>query len=99
MRKKKINIVWLKRDIRTKDHAPLQAAESHQIPYIVIYIYDKDLVQHPSVSLRHQQFIYHSINDFKQLLPSYISDYEEIVYSIVNLSQIEIFLFVTFAIF
>ncbi len=31
----------------------------------------------------------HSINDFKQLLPSYISDYEEIVYSIGKHSQIE----------
>lgn len=86
MRKKKINIVWLKRDIRTKDHAPLQAAESHQIPYIVIYIYDKDLAEHPSVSLRHQQFIYHSINDFNKSLYSF-NKKVEIFYG----SSIEIF--------
>ncbi len=38
MVKKAINIVWLKRDIRTQDHAPLNMAEQDELDYIIIYI-------------------------------------------------------------
>ncbi|MFN9681295.1 MAG: deoxyribodipyrimidine photo-lyase, partial [Bacteroidota bacterium] len=33
-----INVVWLKRDIRTQDHQPLQRAEAAGLPYIIIFI-------------------------------------------------------------
>lgn len=59
--KKIINIVWLKRDLRTQDHLPLQSAENSNLPYIIIYIFDQTLNAHPDTSLRHLQFIYHSI--------------------------------------
>lgn len=68
MVKKEINIVWIKRDIRTQDHLPLLLAEQALIDYLIIYLYEPDLINYPDTSLRHLQFIYHSILDFNQKL-------------------------------
>jgi deoxyribodipyrimidine photo-lyase len=65
-----INIVWLKRDLRTQNHAALQAAEEDGAPYRIIYIFDTGLIHHHDTALRHLQFIYHSIRDINhQLMP------------------------------
>lgn len=71
MVKQPINIVWLKRDIRTQDHAPLQAAEDAGIPYSIIFLFEPELMAHPDTSLRHLQFQYHSILDFNKRLISF----------------------------
>ena len=60
--KSKINIVWMKRDLRLQDHAPLQAAENAALPYLIVYFFEPTLLAHPDTSTRHLQFIYHSIN-------------------------------------
>ena len=59
--KKKLNIVWLKRDLRTQDHLPFFEAERSDQEYICIYIFEPSLISSPDISLRHLQFIYHSI--------------------------------------
>ena len=59
--KNKINIVWLKRDLRTQDHEPFFHAEKENIDYLPIYIFEPSLLSYHDSSLRHQQFIYHSI--------------------------------------
>ena len=66
--KNKLNIVWFKRDFRTQDHLPLFHAEKEDIDYLCIYIYDPKKIAHQSCSLRHLQFIYHSINDINNTL-------------------------------
>lgn len=66
-----VNIVWLKRDIRIQDHAPLRAAEQAGLPYYIIYLFDPNLIQHPDTSIRHLQFIYHSILDLNSALSRY----------------------------
>jgi len=71
LNKTKINIVWLKRDIRTLDHKALFEAEKDKIPYLVIYIYDIELLNHPDTSLRHSKFIYDSILDVNIKLNKY----------------------------
>lgn len=65
---KAINIVWLKRDLRTQDHEPLYWAEQSDLPYLIIYIYEPTLIQYPDTSQRHLQFIYHSILEMNQRL-------------------------------
>ena len=62
------NLVWLKRDLRTQDHAPFQAAEKEGITYRAIYILEPSIINHPDSALRHQQFIYHSINELNETL-------------------------------
>ncbi len=63
-----INLVWIKRDLRTQDHAGFQAAEQQQIPYLSIYIFDPDLIAHPDTSHRHLSFIKGSIEDMNKIL-------------------------------
>jgi deoxyribodipyrimidine photo-lyase len=65
---KKLNIVWLKRDLRTSDHEPFFHAENHENDYIGVYIFEPKLLSHPDSSLRHRQFIYHSILDMNTSL-------------------------------
>ena len=71
MGRKSINIVWLKRDIRTIDHEALHIAELNKLPYLPIYIFDSNLIKHPDTSDRHLQFIYHSIIDINRKLSAY----------------------------
>ena len=71
MGKAKVNIVWLKRDLRLQDHAPLQEAEQAAIPYLILYIFEPQLIQYPDTSDRHLQFIYHSILALDQELKTY----------------------------
>lgn len=57
----KINIVWMKRDFRTRDHLPLAEAEKTTLSYRIIFIFEPSLIEYPDTAIRHLQFIYHSI--------------------------------------
>lgn len=63
-----INVVWIKRDIRTQDHAPLAAAEKDDLPYLIFFLLEPNLISHEDTSLRHLQFQYHSIVRVNQTL-------------------------------
>ena len=63
MNKSELNIVWLKRDLRTLDHEALQKAEEEKIPFLIIYIFDSELLNHSDSSNRHLRFIYDSLLD------------------------------------
>ena len=67
----KINIVWLKRDLRTYDHIPLHEVEKLKNDYIIIYLFEPSLIKARDFSERHQQFIYHSILDINNFLEDY----------------------------
>ena len=67
MRKLAINIVWIKRDLRTLDHESFHAAESKNIPYLPVYIFDNDLIDYPDTSDRHLGFIYNSLIDINSV--------------------------------
>ena len=61
-----INIVWLKRDLRSQDHVPLFTAEQYGLPYLVIYTLEPSIIQHADTSLRHLQFINHSLRELRE---------------------------------
>lgn len=63
-----INIVWLKRDLRTQDHLPLFMAESSPIDYLIVFIYESLWIDAPETSLRHLQFCHHAISDMNKIL-------------------------------
>jgi len=63
LNKEKINLVWMKRDVRTLDHEPLHNAEKDKYPFITIYIFDEDIINKPDSSTRHLSFVYQSILD------------------------------------
>lgn len=66
-----INIVWLKRDLRLQDHAPLESAEKWGLPYLIVFNWDPQLLKAPEVSSRHLQFQYHSILEINNQLKEY----------------------------
>lgn len=74
MEKPPINIVWLKRDLRTQDQLPLHQAEEWNISYLVVYIMEPSVIEHPDTSIRHLQFIYQSIQRINErhLIPIYL---------------------------
>ena len=69
--KKSLNIVWVKRDIRTQDHEPFDLAEKNNLDYLIIYLFEPSIMNHPDCSLRHLQFVYHSIKETNKKLSKY----------------------------
>ncbi len=61
MERQAINVVWLKRDLRLQDHAPLFNAEKASRPYLIVYCFEPSLIRYPDTSLRHLQFIFQSL--------------------------------------
>lgn len=68
MAKQQINLVWLKRDLRTQDHLPLHIAETGGLPYLILFLFEPTMMQAPDTALRHLQFQYHSIADMNRRL-------------------------------
>jgi deoxyribodipyrimidine photo-lyase len=71
MRKLAIHIVWLKRDLRLHDHAPLQSAIASGQPVLLLYCFEPGLLQAPDYDARHWHFIYQSVQDMNQTLTQY----------------------------
>ena len=59
--KPEANIVWLKRDLRLRDHAALAAAEAANEDYLLVYIFEPSMLSYEDSSLRHQRFVFHSL--------------------------------------
>ena len=68
------NIVWLKRDLRLKDHAPLHYCAQSTEPTILWYNFEPRLMGDPHYSDRHFQFIYDSLADINERCLLYTSD-------------------------
>lgn len=66
-----INIVWLKRDLRITDHAPIQMAIESGLPTILLYCFEPKLMAHPNYSPRHWRFIWESLADMQRQLQPY----------------------------
>ena len=71
MNSKAINIVWLKRDLRSQDHLPLKKAERAGIPYLIIYLFEPSRIEYADTSHRHLQFVYHSIGNLNKVLSQF----------------------------
>ena len=68
MSKLPLNIVWMKRDVRSQDHEPLQYAEASDLPYLIVYFFEPSIIAHPDTSTRHLKFIHQSIEQTNQVL-------------------------------
>ncbi len=63
-----INIVWFKRDLRLRDHAPLDAAAETGLPTLLVYFFEPSVIAVPESDLRHWRFAYESVVDVQQRL-------------------------------
>jgi deoxyribodipyrimidine photo-lyase len=51
-----MEVVWLKRDLRLRDHAPLAEAATHG-PLLCVYVYEPELLGHETTHAAHLHFI------------------------------------------
>ena len=62
-----VHVVWLKRDLRTRDHAPLaramQQAAADGLRVVVLHVFEPGLLNHPTTSSRHVQFQWQCLED------------------------------------
>jgi deoxyribodipyrimidine photo-lyase len=66
--KQKINLVWLKRDLRLKDHEPLYLAAKSNLPSLIFYSFEPRIINYPDWDLRHSIFIEQSLFDMQRKL-------------------------------
>lgn len=64
-------VVWLKRDLRLRDHAPLQAAIATSVPVVLLYILEPMLLGDPHYRQRHWRFVWQSIQQLNGQLTDY----------------------------
>jgi deoxyribodipyrimidine photo-lyase len=63
-----LQIVWLKRDIRLQDHAPLAAAMATGLPVMLLYVFEPSLMCAPDYDPRHARFVWQSLQDLQKQL-------------------------------
>ena len=64
----KISVVWLKRDLRLRDHEPLAEAIKSGFPVLLLYCFEPSLVAASQSSDRHWRFVWESIQDLQSQL-------------------------------
>jgi len=69
--KKKIDIVWLKRDLRLYDHEPLHDAINTPNKTLLIYLFEDFLLADPHYEIRHWKFVKDSLSDMNNSLESH----------------------------
>lgn len=66
--KKRIHVVWFKRDLRLQDHAPLQAACSKDLPILLLYVDEPAWNRDPHYEVCHHRFILQSLAEMDAAL-------------------------------
>ncbi len=67
----KVNLVWLKRDLRLRDHEALFSASADGSPVILVYVIEPILIDDPHYDVRHWRFVWQSLLDMNQQLSSF----------------------------
>lgn len=60
-----LELVWLKRDLRLHDHAPLHLA-ARRGPCLAIYVYEPELLSHPTTHARHLGFVNECLRELEE---------------------------------
>ena len=68
-----ITIIWLKRDLRLRDHEPLFRAVASNERILLLYCWEPSLIEEPHMSVRHWHFIQQSIDDINGQLPEHVN--------------------------
>lgn len=62
-----LNIVWFKRDLRTRDHEPLTRAVQSG-PTLPLYVFEPDVWRSPDMSARHRWWVTESVRELRATL-------------------------------
>jgi len=71
--KKRVSIVWFKRDLRLTDHEPLARAERSGLPIILLYVFEPIQISDPHYSEGHWRFVSESLLDINSRLKGKVS--------------------------
>ncbi|MEO7979135.1 deoxyribodipyrimidine photo-lyase [Flavobacterium sp.] len=71
MNKKKVNIMWFKRDLRFTDHEPLFMAQQENIPLVLVYFFEPSIMVYGDSDVRHWRFVYESLQEMQSKLKSF----------------------------
>lgn len=82
-----ITVVWLKRDLRMRDHAPLAAAVASGLPTVVLYCFEPSICHDARHSQRHWRFVYESLADLQEQGLSVVVRYAEVVETLASLAR------------
>ncbi len=63
-----VNILWLKRDLRLHDHAPLKAAIDAGKPLLLLYFFEPSVLADPNYDRRHWRFVTECLADLQAQL-------------------------------
>ncbi|MBU1820249.1 MAG: DNA photolyase family protein [Bacteroidetes bacterium] len=74
-----VHVVWFKRDLRLRDHAPLKEALQSGRPVLLLYIWEPSLLQDPHYSARHWRFVGESIRSLNEQLVPYKTSVRQVV--------------------
>lgn len=69
--KPSVRLVWFKRDLRWRDHAPLRAAIAAGEPVLLCYFWEPSLEEDPHYHTRHWRFVWESLQDLQLVLHEY----------------------------
>lgn len=74
-----LHVVWFKRDLRLRDHAPLKEALRSGRPLLLLYIWEPSLLQDPHYAVRHWRFVGESIRSLNEQLAPYQASVRQVV--------------------
>lgn len=63
--------MWLKRDLRLRDHEPLWYATQHDGPVFLLYLIEDLQLNDPHMDVRHWRFIWQSLTDLNEQLDEF----------------------------
>ena len=90
--KKKISILWFKRDLRLQDHQALVEAVKFKLPIILLYNFEPMLLNDAHYDDRHFQFVWQSIQDINKQLKKYKTSVfvvsQNMILSLIELSKL-----------
>jgi deoxyribodipyrimidine photo-lyase len=76
--KEKVSVVWLKRDLRLSDHAPLFFASRKPYPLLIFYCFEPSLQANYDWDERHWRFVFQSLQDLEEKI-QLVWTYEEVI--------------------
>jgi deoxyribodipyrimidine photo-lyase len=70
MTQQAVSVIWLKRDLRLRDHQPLFDAVNNGDNILLLYCWEPSLLADPHMDVRHWRFVEQSLADINAQLPS-----------------------------
>ena len=69
--KETVTVIWLKRDLRLRDHEPFYRAVEAGEKLLPLFCWEPSVIADPHMDVRHWRFMQQSIDDINSQLPAH----------------------------